>query len=423
MNYSVVALTPYFNELPLKTIDERMRVLQLLDFIFKAGEISAKLFILGRYRDFDAQVSENLCQVRAYQIVSLIDSKNFLKNKKELDNFLKVIKKAQKKCQEALIELHSLKNKRPSHYTKLIDQAIPLVKILALYNLEVEYSELSYFLTQSYILSNYKLVEDFDISHGINYDKLCHDIKISSKTYLRKIIHCFQRNISKLSCQFIFRLAGMETNLNKLHLLKTLHYKDEIGRYVLPCYEVTRIILNHALATRKYVKVIAIRIFNNIRDEIEFSLQPDSDGEYYVYSPKGLEENDKEIIVFKGRMSYKEGEDFETKKEYIRRFLRFGFVNIILANMAQHPQYAGILLNEIKFNPYSSLNFESLPRSYVRTLKESEQQFMEDKKSAEQLGCTPINSNLFLLTHVYCDNAANNYTILNEKMKKPVLTE
>lgn len=411
MKYSIVALTPYFSELQLKTIQERIRVLELLNFIFLCSENAIKLFSSEKYREFDAQVSENLCQIRGYQLIDFIISNNCLEKKRDLENFLNTIKNAQKRCREALIKYYDLRNKRPSYYTKLIDETISLIEMLVLYEFDLTYSELFYFITQSYILSKYKLVGDFDISYGINYDALCCDIKIQSKTFVRKIIHCFQRNISKLSCQFIFKMAGIDPNFRNVHILKLLYHTDEVGRHVLSCYEVTRIILNHALATKKRVKIIAIREFNNIRDEIEFLLKPDLEKGYYIYSTEESNETN-EIMVFKGRVTYDKS-SFETKEQYIKRFLCIGFIEVIQSNMAQHPQYAGILLSEFKFNPYASLNFDDVAAPYIETLKEAEQQFLEHKRKAEQYGCVPNNPTLFLLTHIYCDNNLSNSAILH----------
>jgi hypothetical protein len=78
-----------------------------------------------------------------------------------------------------------------------------------------------------------------------------------------------------------------------------------------------------------------------------------------MMSEKNLYSHDdpanKEIIIFKGIVTY-ENKEFESQREYIERYIHMNFINIILANMVQHPQYAGISLSKEKLDSYESID-------------------------------------------------------------------
>jgi hypothetical protein len=399
MQYNLIHLMPYDEDVILNSLSSRIRVLELLNFLGKQTKQAIHSFLSSAYHDFDAQVSENLCQVRAYQLSCYLESNI----KGSCIKPLEAISFIQIRCEALLNEYTALTLKRPSSYSKQIDNSITLRKFLEDNGLVFCFNELIYFLSQTYILSRYKLVGEFEISLGIDYEKFCSELKISSKTYARKVIHCLQRNISELSCRFILKLlAELDAKDSKIQLLKSLYFKDEVGRHVIPCFETTTILLEHALKSGKHIKVSCIRVKEDFRDAVHFFFKPsDQKDKYLLMSQK--EDAPKHAILFTG-ISHFEGDLLERNEIYICRFISAGFEEIILSNMAQHPQYAGLLLDTKKYNPYADLDFSDLPLEYQHTLKQEESKFLDFKRKADQIGCSSKNKNLFLLTHVRCQD-------------------
>ncbi len=404
MNYTLVDLLPYNEDTILSSLQEKTRVLQVLLFLSQSMHQAILSFHAKQFKDFDAQVSENLCQIRADHLLHMLqdDSGEF----STIKAFDKEVHQYTYRCRSKHKEYESLSKKRPSHYSRKINQPIALQEFLQEHQLDISYSDQIYFLAQTYILSRYKLVGEHNISHGINYDKLCCEINISSKTFARKIIHRLQRNISMASCQFIYKLMyNLDMDSRHAHLLNSLYRKDEVGRHVFSCYEATKIILKHKLKTKNNIKIIVNRIGEKIQDSLVFYLKPALLQNHYAFTLNVNNLNDG-ITTFVGISRY-HNDISESKQEYINRFMQVGFEDVILSNMAQHPQYAGILLDDMKHNPYIRLDTDDLQQSYIDYISEAEKQFLKHKYLAECVGCHPDNSVLFLLTHVYCDNISN----------------
>jgi len=398
MTYSLTHFLPYAESIRLNSLSERLRVLRVLAFFSQSTYAAIQDFISGKYDNFDAQVSENLCQIRAYQLIQLSMESNE-HSKSALMLLARRSKEVELKCQHLFSEYTALRHTRPSHYTKQIDEAITLQAFLENENIEVSFSEVAFFLVQAFVLSKYKLVGDYEISYGMDYDTLCNEIGVPSKTYVRKIVHLLQRNLSKESCQFIFKLL-FDLNATPAHinLLRSLYFQDEVGRNVISCYEVTRVLLQHALQTHKQLQIIVKRISRTETDAITFYLKTSMSNDTFSIIPNDSPGN-AAVMVFSGISRYDESLT-ESKEQYVERFLDAGIENIILSNMAQHPQYAGLLLNDKKFNPYQGLNKNVLPSEFVDYINESEKQFLKHKYLSAQIGCNEKESSLFLLTHV-----------------------
>lgn len=414
MTYELSNLLPYTSDTLLRSLKERMRVLQLLEFLYESTKDAIQSYLSKQYSDFDAQVSENLCQIRAYQLIHMLDSQD--NNRQQLVIFYQNVKDMHARCDSVLSEYRALTKKRPSQYTKRIDQSETLGQMLQEHELDMELSELLYLLIQKHVLSKYKLVGEYNISKGINYDKMCLDLKISSKTFIRKVVHRLQRNVSENSCRFVFKLFnGIDSNQYHRSLLQSLYFQDEVGRHVLACYEATKVILQHAFQAGKQIKVIITRILDSGNEVVTFFLKPSPIQRRYILSIKEVPSEG--LVTFAG-ISCCSTCDAETNDEHISRLLEMGFENVILSNMAQHPQYSGLLLDDKKYNPYLSLDMDELQESHVEFIKSAEKQFLQHKHLATKIGCTPEDSSLFLLTHVRCDNVVLQPNQINDSKQQ-----
>ena len=68
MMYSTINLLPC-SKLDKISVEEKKRILTSLIFYCKNIEWASQSLYAKRYDQFDAQVSENLCQIRAYQLI------------------------------------------------------------------------------------------------------------------------------------------------------------------------------------------------------------------------------------------------------------------------------------------------------------------------------------------------------------------
>ena len=267
----------------------------------------------------------------------------------------------------------------------------------------MDFTDVEFFLIQAFVLSRYKQVAEHEISYGIDYDKLCHELTISSKTYAKKLVHHLQRNMSNMSCQFILTLLNdLGGNQELLYLLKSLYFTDEVGRHVMPCYEISKILLQHMKKMSTYVKIIVEQITDSSSKTISFLLRP-VHGQNYILAEGEQEINDGDaVVIFKGIVKYRNN-TLESSEIYVTRFFHIGLEDVILSNMAQHPQYAGVTLADKKINPYPFIDASFQEQIYNGYLRQAEEQFIAHKQQAALIGCTPDNPSLFLLTHVRCD--------------------
>lgn len=115
----------------------------------------------------------------------------------------------------------------------------------------------------------------------------------------------------------------------------------------------------------------------------------------YDYAPQTLyETRQKPCVVFHG---VADCTHMETHAEYIQRFNDVGLVQVILMNMAGHPQYSGKLLSDMKENPFQDLI----------CVGDFEARFLKLKNSSTEKGCTITNPSLYFIRHIFCDYAFN----------------
>lgn len=385
--YSLIDLLPYKEDKKIISSKEEAVVLRIIMFLCSAAIDAIEVFQKKKYSYFDAQVSESLCQIRAYQLIQY--AKCDLHHHKILFSpTTSIIKEVYVRANNMLLKKE---NSREQDRKILL-----LTNFLRENKLFCVLQEVEYFLIHTYILSKYKLIGEYETSHGINYSFLCYKLGVYSNTLAKRVIHNMQRNLSKLSCEFIYSLMSiMKYKKKQFSLINNLHLTDEIGRQLISCYEVTKIILEHAYSMKEIVKIKVIQVSTRGLNTIEFFLCLFTGGIYFI--PK--EEYNSLCFIGVTRL---EDECEESRDEYISRFLKIGFKEIILANMAQHPQFSGLLLSDRKENPYTEV-FEK-DRQFNLYKRSVERNFIKHKVLASQIGCAPQNPGLFLLTHIRCED-------------------
>jgi hypothetical protein len=396
MHLNFLVFLPYSKKHELKDLNSKHRLMKLLEYFCKISKKTIKCYFYGEYRYFDPQVGENLCQIRAYQLYSIFNES--LDMAKEIALFSIRLQEFHDKCEQLLEKLNSLKTKRPSHYLNDIDKHTTVEEYLERNQLNIHLTDNIAFLIQSYFLTIYKIIDEHEICYGVDYNELSIDLNITSKTFIKNLVRHNQIKITESSSKFLSSLL-LNTNAEPalVYLMHSLHFKDQDGRHVFGCYEATRLILDHAFKTGRPVCIIVKRNSETMSDELVFYLKPDNNlGKYTVQFNASY---DKPNILITGVTRYSHYIN-ETAEEYVRRFLNVGFENIILANVAQHPQYPGISLDKFKYNPYLAVNTDRLTPSYKNYISNAERNFLKHKHLAAEVGCMPDNASLFLMTHV-----------------------
>lgn len=406
-----VDLFPYKKDIQLTSIADKIRVLRLTDFFYKSLCASIEAFVAREYGKFDAHVGDSLCQIRAYRLILISENRD----KEFIESLFKLtqeIKSLQMACQQLLQEYLVLRHKRTTRETQHIVQSMTLEMFLERQRFDIILTDIQIFLVQNFILSRYHCTLSLDPWPGkggtkmtIYYSRFCEELKISSKSFMRKMIVYLQHNISKQSCHFIFQLS-CELGINSYHiqLFKALYLKDGNGRHVIAGYEVTKAIMQHAFLTKKWIQLIVLRISEKVQEELYFMLKPAENNKDYVLTNMIADcPNHQALIVCKGVAHY-ETDINETKDQYIKRFLDIGYEDILLSNMAQHPQYVDQQLSAHRDNPYLQLRDKLIEQQHMDYVTRAEDQFLQHKYLSKKIGCAQSNASLFLLTHISCDS-------------------
>src|SRR6185312_16979016 len=96
INYDFIYLMPYPKAFEVN-LQEKIKIIRLWLFFSKNCSRAINSFLLNKYSDFDAQVSDNLCQIRAYQFILFFEKVDSIKLN-ELKAFAKKIDDINKKC-------------------------------------------------------------------------------------------------------------------------------------------------------------------------------------------------------------------------------------------------------------------------------------------------------------------------------------
>ncbi len=364
--------------------------------------LSLRDFLDNKLENFDAQVSDNLCQVRACQLIDLA-----LKIKNDDLSAIRITlvssMRMQHECDKMLLRYNELLNIRKSSYDPEYNKNISLDDFLVNSKLCLKVSFIEYYLFQTYILSKYKVILNFGISTGVRVERICFAWSIRSKRLISKVIKKFQRNISFVSCSYVLSMIS-KNDVCCNSLLGELYKMDEVGRHVIACYEVTKLLLEYCIENQRFVSFTIHRLTPNQNDIIRLIFKGSRKYKRFVFISEGLSKSCEDgAVCFQGLTKYVDGV-FESKNNYISRLLNVGVIAVILANMAQHPQYAGLKLNDLKNNPYekilSNINDDKIKEYFFTRQKE----FNDNKLLAEKLGCSINNSSLFLLTHVFSES-------------------
>ncbi|MGA2655126.1 MAG: hypothetical protein ABSF18_04005 [Gammaproteobacteria bacterium] len=382
---------------------DRKSKIQLLQLTEKITELSIKAleaFFAKRFSNFDAQVGENLCQIRAYKILLLgYDLLN--KRTAHIEADLQNLKKSKGRIKSIINNLENFNNNITS-YNELLDKKETVTSFYQKNGVYFSLSLDTLFLILSYFLDFFSIREE-RMPIAINHKEISIHL-FTSKYISKRITHDYQKKLTQLSTDFIIKISKETPSLNKINeIMPELKKISDEDRTVLPCHNVTLAILENMIIRELPLLIIAERKYNADKeiDKIMF-LYSGNKNEYNFIFKKNVIDFNMPCMVIRGEMVYNDKNSIESQAQYSKRFMHTGVMNILLQNTAMHPQYSGAKLLTMRENPYLNLMHSKNP-SILSTAKQQESILITYKNQAMVVGCCKENPKLFHLKHIFCN--------------------
>lgn len=413
-----LSLMPHNSLIVIKDIVKKINYIDLMINLLKEFQRSLNYFENNKLNQFDAQVGETLCQIRAYKIYSLrvYSSPAFFSSLRELKNNLdSTIGRLELEANQYQQFLKMHKSERPEY----IRTPITLIDLFSNLGCLISIPEDAIYIFVSYFLCQYHIVDSDNIPVTIDYKKIATHLSLS-RSYSKKLGHFYQKLLSEQSCHFVFELLDQLPGKNELQrILPQLHLKSDEGRMVLPCYCVTEIIVLHMIKKSANLLLIVDVVIENSRERVTYYLKGSRDTNNFELTHHM---NSKEpcVVMYGSHLT----NNLLFKETLQAELLSFGIKETILSNNASHPQYSGETLKAFQYDPFQVLMAEKgnlLSQFDIFLIKKLSTELLKQKQAAEEMGCTANNQSLFLLKHVFCD-IVNNYTEYSVPESPSVIT-
>jgi len=364
--------------------------------LFSKGEI---------YENFDAQVGETLCQIRAYKLLDIY-------NNKPISLQIETLKTIEWHYHSISNWISTTKNylsKKKAHWPENLKQSKTIFNFID----EIKnayYSFDSLFICLSYILSKYAIRDENNIPMKINYALVKNNYAISN-TQCKKVIHHLQKILSIFSSYYMKQLFEQHYTKHIGNLLyKTKAVSDE-NRVVFPIYYSSEAILLDSLKKA----VIIIFLINFVKSKhcliIPFRFLKNK----IVIINEASIDHHKATFVLQSDSS-SDIDTPESRKLYISRLHRMGLLNIIRCNQAKHTQYSGFKLSNYAVNPFQLVkdNNQRLNALEVALINRLESKLRNLQKCSLKKGCCLENHELCIIRHIF----SAKYAVLAKKFKK-----
>lgn len=364
----------------LKTPAEKVNFLKVYAYFVELAIESFETFLRGDLQKFDAHVGDTACQIRAYRVLKLY---HFSSTRTRLQSTIVVFQRMLEVLKEIIIEVGDKKG----------NTLYSLMDFLNLLKLEVPLDEDLSFLIAAFFLTQYTFVDDeIRLVGRIEYEKMCQEVKFLTRHASHKLVIKLQRMLTKDSCSFLEALTLADQKLHAANPLLTntlLH--DDLGRSIIPTFVSSYIIFKDMLATGGKMRLIC-KIDGEKYVSLLFQVDPIA-GRFDLTSDG---KQDQPCLVIKG-----EALKLHSRAEVIEYIERAGGVfQLLLANMAIHPQFSGQ-----KFTAYNADFFNFLfSKSSAFLLQDSITWFVELYAKMLSLGKQFFEierGRYFLPRHVY----------------------
>ncbi len=402
MKTSILDFFPKDPNSLLKNLQMKEETLSFLIRLLKIGVDALKNFDQKNFYLFDPHVGDTACQIRALKILFVV---NKLKSM-EIHEEIKILKECQLKVESILKDFYHLKESKNINICKNLASTETISQFLREKNLLINISRETHFLIISYFLTYYK--EDrFDTSNTIQFNKISSELNVTRK-YSKKLIHAYQVRLSNESISFIIDLLKKTPTYQAWNpVICSLQHKDDDGRSVIPCFLTIKVLLESIIKEKICVLVIT-EVEDTQKNPVDiFSMVFLPENGKFVFQETANFDFFMPCIVVQGLLQ--ENEHRKSKTQYIQAFLKLGLENIILANMASHPQLSGKRLEGESFNPYKKLLTK---HEKLTVLRELEEELLYMKELSYSHGCCEKNKTLFMIKHIFCDTYGHQIDLL-----------
>jgi hypothetical protein len=410
--YSILTLLPYSENSELLNRHQKLDDLYLIKSIVEMSVFALEGFINDNLTLFDAQVGENLCQIRACKTIALANkySKSLLL-KSELLKDANIIKEYKNKLEAVIVQWEDLIG-HASSYDKSLDAREHIDIFINRHGLYLDLSEDVVYIISCYFLTHFS-IRDEGIPSAMNLNYISRELHIS-KYRAKRLTHRYQVIICKLGCDFIIEIAGnLPSESGYSAMLPHLYRLSDENRTVLPCYITSEVIFNHNIKENVPVLFIVNQIDHLERmagDCIYFTLLGNkNEFGYTLVSP--LDYLSQFCMVVYGEVQLDKSDLNNSVRHYIDFVLTETPLKLILANTASHPQYSGKLLAEFKENSYLILGSEN----ELNYKNYHEEKLINMQQFARKNGCSKDRPTTFLLKYVYATRTKDEFNKLNEQ--------
>lgn len=380
--------------------------------LFKMWNTALSSFINNKMEHFDALVGENACHIRAAFLTDLLS-----------DNNKDLFKEALKKVIVAIeLNIDSLAKIliAPQDRQKSIDEF--LIKHHLLFYIPESLFNQVRFIIESYLLTLTKEkmpTTDLILRERTNYRQVDDLGFVHNKT--KSLVSNSQKSLSKACCHYIQSEAAHLNNPALPLLLKI--QTDAHNRSFLPQFIVAKVLFQRMLQKKQPLVIKITRFVKNTPlDQINLIFKSNAEQSDFIRCNRAPK--NEPCIIAAGVINYESIP--ESEDEYLGRLSQYSMLNILYANFAMHPQYAGELKElVIPFNDTISLIKEQISaleplkknelkinslKNQIKLIKAEQDDFYQKKSDALNNGCALSNPSLLFFNHIYCDMIANHTT-------------
>lgn len=408
-------LLPHEPTIEIQDLAQKIHYLNIMNRLLEHFLLAINDYLNQKLSQFDAQVGDTLCQIRAYKIhyLATLDAEGTCHELIQLKTVMqKALSNSLKYQQECEQYLTTPKNQRPDW----VRSSITLKDLFAEIDALIPLSDNALFLVLSHLLCHFHQVDEEQIPMSIDVRRIASQWSLS-QGYAKKLAHYFQKMLADASCTFIFELLSELPKLKQLHtLLPLLHRKGDEGRMVLPCYAVTEIIVHHMIQSEARAVMIMKTHTQDAHRTMRFHFQGNPNLNEFIMLTSEERQDDTPCMVFYGTAAHHQ---LPNEQLICAKIQTIGLSHIILTNNAAHPQFSGSALLAFRINPYTALLQE--PNQYSDEEHILAHQLsdklnnLQDK--AHSMGFTQDNSSLFFLKHIYC--STTDVYPLGKKQERP----
>ena len=289
------------------------------------------------------------------------------------------------------------KDSKTPFYQKELDGKVGFYTFVKGLDLDINVDDNMLFIILSFILSFYARRNDEFFPTGIDYKLFSKSIG-SSANGGRQILRRCQKILASLSIDVLQTLAAYQ-GIDK----RFFNALIKIGENNLPCFPCHLGMKLLISAARFQMIPLSLSIKRFSMDEVEILYRTfyvnRKANRYMLESTTTFEHNSISRICIVGKVV--EANISHSSNAYFNRLSQYSVEDILLFNMASHPQFSGDLLRKYIDNPYQDLKLTTIELNKYRSILDIlKSELTNTRKMAETLGFSRDNPTIFALQHV-----------------------